>query len=103
MCHNFIVPTLLFFVCLLSPFKIRMAQNNAQGSGNKPGKVALNERILKSMSQRSVAAHPWHDLEIGIAFLNGYRLLLIRLLEFLSFNNLLKLFHQCEKCMKIFT
>uniref|UniRef100_K3Z8M8 Soluble inorganic pyrophosphatase n=3 Tax=Setaria TaxID=4554 RepID=K3Z8M8_SETIT len=26
---------------------------------------ALNERILSSMSRRAVAAHPWHDLEIG--------------------------------------
>jgi hypothetical protein len=25
----------------------------------------LNERILSSLSRRSVAAHPWHDLEIG--------------------------------------
>ncbi|KAI3791679.1 hypothetical protein L2E82_05540 [Cichorium intybus] len=25
----------------------------------------LNERILSSMRRRSVAAHPWHDLEIG--------------------------------------
>jgi hypothetical protein len=25
----------------------------------------LNERILSSMNSRSVAAHPWHDLEIG--------------------------------------
>ncbi|XP_076950017.1 soluble inorganic pyrophosphatase 1-like [Bidens hawaiensis] len=25
----------------------------------------LNERILSSMNKRSVAAHPWHDLEIG--------------------------------------
>ncbi|KAG6505478.1 hypothetical protein ZIOFF_037834 [Zingiber officinale] len=25
----------------------------------------LNERILSSMSRRTVAAHPWHDLEIG--------------------------------------
>ncbi|CAL0311490.1 unnamed protein product [Lupinus luteus] len=25
----------------------------------------LNERILSSISRRSVAAHPWHDLEIG--------------------------------------
>ncbi|KAF2618789.1 hypothetical protein F2Q68_00042871 [Brassica cretica] len=24
----------------------------------------LNERILSSLSRRSVAAHPWHDLEI---------------------------------------
>jgi inorganic pyrophosphatase len=27
----------------------------------------LNERILSSLSRRSVAAHPWHDLEIGPA------------------------------------
>jgi inorganic pyrophosphatase len=26
----------------------------------------LNERILSSLSRRTVAAHPWHDLEIGI-------------------------------------
>lgn len=26
----------------------------------------LNERILSSMTRRSVAAHPWHDLEIGL-------------------------------------
>ncbi|XP_064987496.1 soluble inorganic pyrophosphatase 4-like [Musa acuminata AAA Group] len=25
----------------------------------------LNERILSSMCRRSVAAHPWHDLDIG--------------------------------------
>ncbi|KAJ6699630.1 INORGANIC PYROPHOSPHATASE [Salix purpurea] len=25
----------------------------------------LNERMLSSMNRRSVAAHPWHDLEIG--------------------------------------
>jgi hypothetical protein len=25
----------------------------------------LNERILSSLNRRSVAAHPWHDLEIG--------------------------------------
>ncbi|GAB4861488.1 V-ATPase V0 sector subunit c'', variant 2 [Ancistrocladus abbreviatus] len=27
--------------------------------------VRLNERILSSLSKRSVAAHPWHDLETG--------------------------------------
>ncbi|KAM1247730.1 hypothetical protein ACFX2J_043632 [Malus domestica] len=25
----------------------------------------LNERILSSMTRRFIAAHPWHDLEIG--------------------------------------
>jgi hypothetical protein len=29
------------------------------------GPGVLNERILSSMSQKHVAAHPWHDLEIG--------------------------------------
>ncbi|KAK3162574.1 hypothetical protein QOZ80_1BG0091100 [Eleusine coracana subsp. coracana] len=37
------------------------------GSDEEPKRPAprLNERILSSISQRSVAAHPWHDLEIG--------------------------------------
>ncbi|KAF5750965.1 soluble inorganic pyrophosphatase-like [Tripterygium wilfordii] len=26
----------------------------------------LNERIISSMTRRSIAAHPWHDLEIGM-------------------------------------
>ncbi|GAA0162393.1 pyrophosphatase [Lithospermum erythrorhizon] len=44
-----------------------MAANNVHRSEKTVGKskVALNERILSSMSRRSVAAHPWHDLEIG--------------------------------------
>jgi inorganic pyrophosphatase len=41
----------------------------AEAAANKeatPKKTpALNERILSSISRRSVAAHPWHDLEIG--------------------------------------
>lgn len=43
-------------------------ENIVQRTEKKSGKtfVALNERILSSMSRRSVAAHPWHDLEIGI-------------------------------------
>ncbi|XP_071705811.1 soluble inorganic pyrophosphatase 1-like isoform X1 [Rutidosis leptorrhynchoides] len=41
--------------------------NDGQGSAKSSGKnrATLNERILNSMSRRSVAAHPWHDLEIG--------------------------------------
>ncbi|KAG6394593.1 hypothetical protein SASPL_145182 [Salvia splendens] len=38
-------------------------------------RVALNERILSSMSRRSVAAHPWHDLEIAHDFLQVDRVL----------------------------
>ena len=29
-------------------------------------KLPLNERILSSMTRKNVAAHPWHDLEIGM-------------------------------------
>jgi hypothetical protein len=37
------------------------------GEGAKPKRPAprLNERILSSLSRRSVAAHPWHDLDTG--------------------------------------
>ncbi|XP_043708528.1 soluble inorganic pyrophosphatase-like [Telopea speciosissima] len=44
-----------------------MASNDGEGSqkNSKFPPVVLNERILSSMSRRSVAAHPWHDLEIG--------------------------------------
>ena len=49
-----------------------MANNEGEGSNpeafkRSPGfpRVTLNERILSSMTHRSVAAHPWHDLEIG--------------------------------------
>lgn len=44
-----------------------MANSGGEGSGKNSGfpHVVLNERILSSMSRRSVAAHPWHDLEIG--------------------------------------
>lgn len=36
------------------------------GYSKYPRHPRLNERILSSMTRRSVAAHPWHDLEIGI-------------------------------------
>lgn len=43
---------------------------NSAGEGNSANvgvpRIRLNERILSSMSRRSVAAHPWHDLEIGM-------------------------------------
>ncbi|KAF3440975.1 hypothetical protein FNV43_RR19261 [Rhamnella rubrinervis] len=45
-----------------------MANNSGESSVKNSGfhqHVALNERILSSLSRRSVAAHPWHDLEIG--------------------------------------
>jgi inorganic pyrophosphatase len=38
---------------------------------NRPA-PRLNERILSSLSRRSVAAHPWHDLEIGTYVLTYY-------------------------------
>ncbi|KAL1568820.1 V-ATPase V0 sector subunit c'' [Salvia divinorum] len=40
-------------------------QNGSEFSAKKKPTPKLNERILSSLSRRSVAAHPWHDLEIG--------------------------------------
>ncbi|XP_062205705.1 soluble inorganic pyrophosphatase 1-like [Phragmites australis] len=34
-------------------------------AGEKKSHPRLNERIMSSLSKRSVAAHSWHDLEIG--------------------------------------
>ena len=39
-------------------------ENEAASADNHPA-PQLNERILASLSRRAVAAHPWHDLEIG--------------------------------------
>lgn len=39
-----------------------------ESTGSEPRVPKLNERILSSMSKRTVAAHPWHDLEIGLQF-----------------------------------
>ncbi|KAL9691965.1 hypothetical protein QQ045_012393 [Rhodiola kirilowii] len=45
-----------------------MAEDEAPEKGSTKGPPPkLNERILSSMSRKSVAAHPWHDLEIGPA------------------------------------
>ena len=41
-----------------------MSDNGEEARENRPV-PHLNERILSSLSKRSVAAHPWHDLEIG--------------------------------------
>ncbi|XP_057951489.1 soluble inorganic pyrophosphatase-like isoform X1 [Malania oleifera] len=45
----------------------KMANNDGEAVGRNSTfpPVALNERILSSISRRSIAAHPWHDLEIG--------------------------------------
>lgn len=46
-----------------------MANHDGEASSRNIGfahpHMVLNERIISSMSRRSVAAHPWHDLEIG--------------------------------------
>ncbi|PPD90954.1 hypothetical protein GOBAR_DD12104 [Gossypium barbadense] len=42
-----------------------MAEGEANANETSRQAPKLNERILSSLSRRSVAAHPWHDLEIG--------------------------------------
>ncbi|KAF2589473.1 hypothetical protein F2Q70_00040838 [Brassica cretica] len=44
------------------PTEIAATKTYAEKQASLP---LLNERILSSMTHRSVAAHPWHDLEIG--------------------------------------
>ncbi|KAA8547384.1 hypothetical protein F0562_003752 [Nyssa sinensis] len=61
---------LIYKLCFTNfGLSVNMASNNGEGSEKNLGfshpHVILNERILSSMSRRSVAAHPWHDLEIG--------------------------------------
>ncbi|KAG6522664.1 hypothetical protein ZIOFF_019811 [Zingiber officinale] len=46
--------------------KIMGTQNGTNGT-QRSLIPQLNQRILSSLSKRSVAAHPWHDLEIGPA------------------------------------
>ncbi|KAG4114722.1 hypothetical protein ERO13_D12G063700v2 [Gossypium hirsutum] len=49
-------------------FERSMANNGGEATSGKSAgfsRVALNERILSSMTRRSIAAHPWHDLKIG--------------------------------------
>ncbi|KAK6126142.1 hypothetical protein DH2020_040120 [Rehmannia glutinosa] len=38
---------------------------NKSSGVEKSSHPPLNERILSSMNTKTVAAHPWHDLEIG--------------------------------------
>ncbi|RLM65524.1 hypothetical protein C2845_PM16G24820 [Panicum miliaceum] len=43
-----------------------MSEEDKTAAAEQPKRAPkLNERILSSLSRRSVAAHPWHDLEIG--------------------------------------
>lgn len=62
----------------------------ADKSGPGARRVALNERILSSMSRRSVAAHPWHDLEIGLRFHKLHQLLSFVFIELVSVSFLKK-------------
>ncbi|KAB5547621.1 hypothetical protein DKX38_011027 [Salix brachista] len=67
----------VFYALLISSFSVfnvsslslnteNMANNDGEVLGKRAGwPPVLNERILSSMSRRSIAAHPWHDLEIG--------------------------------------
>ncbi|KAH9735772.1 Soluble inorganic pyrophosphatase 4 [Citrus sinensis] len=62
------IPKPFLFLCSESS-KLMMAPPIETSSktpvSQPPAHPPLNERILSSMSRRSVAAHPWHDLEIG--------------------------------------
>lgn len=42
-----------------------MGNSGKSPTGPRPRPV-LNERIMSSMSEKQTAAHPWHDVEIGM-------------------------------------
>ncbi|XP_075502290.1 soluble inorganic pyrophosphatase 4-like isoform X1 [Primulina tabacum] len=52
---------ILFTSAAMAPPIEKSIKSDAQKSSRSP----LNERILSSISRKAVAAHPWHDLEIG--------------------------------------
>lgn len=52
-------------VCVWCVLSLEMSAENDEEVPDKRPVPRLNERILSSLSRRSVAAHPWHDLEIG--------------------------------------
>lgn len=56
-----------------------MSEEGQQAAPQRRAVPRLNERILSSLSRRAVAAHPWHDLEIGTSSL----LLLVVNIKFL--------------------
>ena len=65
---DLVLPAHIF--SFLVPFQCRMSDEDktaaAAAAAEQPKRAPkLNERILSSLSRRSVAAHPWHDLEIG--------------------------------------
>ncbi|KAL6145948.1 hypothetical protein ACLB2K_056631 [Fragaria x ananassa] len=43
----------------------KVTETPNKGANHYSSHPPLNERILSSMTRRSIAAHPWHDLEIG--------------------------------------
>lgn len=63
MLETFMLAELLYVSFL--PEKKKMSNENGDQSSPQQRAPRLNERILSSLSRRSVAAHPWHDLEIG--------------------------------------
>lgn len=54
----------------------------------------LNHRILSTMDRRSVAAHPWHDLEIGVDLLVNRSISLFLYFYFYFF-----IFIFCDLCV----
>ncbi|KAL5989132.1 hypothetical protein ACLOJK_027234 [Asimina triloba] len=66
-----------------------MSEGNDKEEGEEKKHLPprLNERILSSMSRRSLAAHPWHDLEIGIYQERLHLLHSLKLLQCLSSTN----------------
>ncbi|KAF8397532.1 hypothetical protein HHK36_016450 [Tetracentron sinense] len=59
--HLDILHSFAYLAAMTSPIETPQRAPGSHHSSQPP----LNERILSSLSRRAVAAHPWHDLEIG--------------------------------------
>uniref|UniRef100_A0A9I9CG44 inorganic diphosphatase n=1 Tax=Cucumis melo TaxID=3656 RepID=A0A9I9CG44_CUCME len=62
---NFLLKVNVLKCCLRFQVAVMAPSNGTTNNAHPSPHPPLNERILSSMTRRSVAAHPWHDLEIG--------------------------------------
>lgn len=67
-CTKHILAAIIVAKCYVYRYLLCFSEMSEEGQQDAPQRRAvprLNERILSSLSRRAVAAHPWHDLEIG--------------------------------------
>ncbi|KAK6146943.1 hypothetical protein DH2020_017855 [Rehmannia glutinosa] len=63
--HRRFVSALSCLILVISGMAPPIETPNKSPDVQKSSHSPLNERILSSLTRKGVAAHPWHDLEIG--------------------------------------